>query len=156
MKKHLFLICIAISVAFCSCRPYQAYVGPRQDKSAVAIVAQGVNNLTIDLEKTSESALIVKIDDMEVGNSDKGYPKKCEILPGKHVIEVCHLQKWNDRTNAAEKFNKHFIVIFVAEAGQSYTVMPETDVESMQEVFHVINNSTGERVEIGSKPLEQQ
>ena len=156
MKKHLFLICIAISVAFCSCRPYQAYVGPRQDKSAVAIVAQGVNNLTIDLKKTSESALIVKIDDMEVGNSDKGYPKKCEILPGKHVIEVCHLQKWIDRTNAAEKFNKHFIVIFVAEAGQSYTVMPETDVESMQEVFHVINNSTGERVEIGSKPLEQQ
>ena len=143
-------------MAFCSCRPYQAYVGPRHDKSEVAIVVQGHNNLTIDSKKTSESLLIVKVDDMEVGNSDKGYPKKCEILPGKHVIEVCHIQKWNDRTNSAEKYNKHFIVIFVAEAGQSYTIMPETDVESLQEEFHVINNSTGERVEIGFKPLEQQ
>ena len=156
MKKHLFLICIAISIAFCSCRPYQAYVGPRQDKSAVAIVAQGDNKLTIDSKKTSESAFLVKVDDMEVGNSDKGFPKKCEILPGKHVVEVCHLQKWNDRTNSAEKHNKHFIVIFVAEAGQSYTIMPVTDVESMREEFHVINNNTGERVENGFKPFEQR
>lgn len=156
MKKHLFLICIALSMAFCSCRPYQAYVGPRQGKSAVAIVAQGDNNLIIDSKKTSESALLVKVDDMEVGNSDKGYPKKCEILPGKHVIEICHLQKWNDKSKSAEKFNKHYIVIFIAHAGQKYTIMPVTDLESMQEEFHVINNSTGERVENGFKPLEQR
>ena len=156
MKKHLLLICIALSMAFCSCRPYQAYVGPRQAKSAVAVVAQGNNNLTIDSKKTSESALLVKVDDMEVGNSDKGYPKKCEILPGKHVVEVCHLQKWNDKTNSAEKHNKHFIVIFVANAGQSYTIMPVTDVESMREEFHVIDNSNGERIDNGFKPLEQQ
>ena len=156
MKKHLFLICIAISIAFCSCRPYQAYVGPRQDKSAVAIVAQGDNHLTIDSKNTSESALLVKVDDMEVGSSDKGYPKKCEILPGKHVVEVCHLQKWNDRTNTAVKFNKHFIVTFVADAGQSYTIMPVTDPESMREEFHVIKNSTGERIDNGFKPLERQ
>ncbi len=112
--------------------------------------------MTIDSKKTSESALLVKVDDMEVGSSDKGYPKKCEILPGKHVIEVCHLQKWNDMTNSALKFNKHYIVIFVADAGQSYTIMPVTDLESMKEEFHVIKNSTGERVENGFKPIKQR
>ena len=151
MKKHLFLICIAFSMAFCSCRPYKAYVGPRQDKTAVAIVTQGDNSLTIDSKKTSESALLIKVDDIEVSSSGKKFPKKCEILPGKHRIEIRHHQKWNDNG----KSHKLYFVTFVATAGQTYTIMPATDLESKREEFYVIDNSNGKRVECGFKLKEQ-
>ncbi len=134
MKKHLFLICIALSMAFCSCRPYKAYVGPRQAKSA----------------------LLVKVDDMEVGSNDKGFPRKCEVLAGKHNIEIRHLQQWNDNPSAeAGDSTKHYLVTFNAEAGQTYTIMAVTDIESMQEEIFV-TDSNGKRVRSTSFLIKQQ
>lgn len=163
MKKHLFLICIALSLAFCSCRPYKAYVGPRQAKSAVAIVIQGNNKLTFDMEETQESALLVKVDDMEVGSNDKGFPRKCEVLAGKRNIEIRHLQQWNDHPRSEPTTvgasdgdsHKHYLVTFKAEAGQTYTIMAVTDIESMQEEIFVID-SDGQRVKSTSLLKKQQ
>ena len=178
MKKLVLLFFVASSLLLSSCGTTKGYVGAKQEKAALATINQGNHQLTPNGWNSKEAALLIQVDSITVGNYYKGFPKHCYILPGNHTIEIRHYQQWNDKqANAAatggviggaiggmiagsiaESHNphKHYLITFNAVAGQKYTIMPVTDLESMQEEFHVINNSTGERVENGFKPLEQR
>ena len=101
MKKLLYLICIACTLALYSCGTTKAYVGARQEKASLATINQGNNKLTIKNRKTKESALLIQVDSISVGDYFKGYPKHCDILPGTHTVEIRHFQQWNDNQAGA-------------------------------------------------------
>lgn len=169
MKNLLFLICIAFSMTFYSCGTTKGYVGARQDKSTLATINQGSHKLTPNGWKSQESALLIQVDSISVGNYYKGFPKKCHVLPGTHTIEIRHHQQWNDNHTSsaamggaiggaiggviagsiAESNNphKHYLITFNTVAGQSYTIMAVTDPETMDVDIYVIDDSSGERIE---------
>ena len=178
MKKLLYLICIACTMAFYSCGTTKAYVGARPDKASLATINQGTNKLTIKKRKTQESALLIQVDSISVGNYFKGYPKHCDILPGTHTVEIRHFQQWNDNQagaaavggvlggaiggaiagSIAESNNphKHYLITFDAVAGETYNIMAVTDPETMDVDIYVTKANNGERVESVFKLKEKK
>ena len=161
--------CIFALLGFASCGTKKAYVGPRQDNASVATIQQGNHELTIGKKRTSESALLIQVDSISVGDYFKGYPKTCKVLPGEHTIEIRHYQKWNDNQansavvggvlggaiggaiagSIAEKNNphKHYLVTFTTEAGKSYIITGVTNPETLEAMITVTNAENGEVVE---------
>ena len=169
MKNLVFLICIAFSMTFYSCGSTKGYVGPRLESTSLATINQGTNKLTIDKRKTQETALLIQVDSISVGDYFKGYPTHCSILPGSHTVEIRHLQKWNDHStdaaimgglfggiigaavagSIAESSNthKHYLITFDAVVGHSYTIKAVTDPETLDVDIYVSDDSNGERIE---------
>lgn len=178
MKKLLLLFCIASSLLLSSCGTTKAYMGARQEKSSLATINQGNNKLTIKKRKTQESALLIQVDSISVGNYFKGYPKHCDILPGTHTVEIRHFQQWNNNQagaaavggvlggaiggaiagSIAESNNphKHYLVTFEAVAGETYNIMAITNPETMDVEIYVTNAANGERVDSSYKLKEQE
>lgn len=176
MKRLLFLTCITLSLAFCSCGTKKAYVGRTQDKASLAIVKQGHNSFKEP--RTYEYTLLIQVDSIVVGNYFKGYPQYCYVLPGTHTVEIRHFQEWNDRySNAtatagvwggaiggaiagsmAESNNphKHYLVTFDAEVGKSYIIMAVTDLETQEADIYVVDESTNERIQTNVELKEKQ
>ena len=177
MKRLLYLICIACTIAFYSCGTTKAYEGVRQEKSSLATINQGNNELTINKKRTSESALLIQVDSITVGNYFKGYPKHCDILPGAHTVEIRHLQQWKDNQAGAAAVggilggaiggviagsiaesnspHKHYLVTFNAEAGKSYKIMAVTDPTTMDVEVYVTDATNGEQIESTFKLKEK-
>ena len=169
MKKIALLFVVASALFLSSCGTTKAYVGDRQDKSALATIKQGNHKLTPNGWNSNESALLVQVDSISVGNYYKGFPKKCYVLPGKHTVEIRHFQQWNDnQANAAaiggvlggaiggaiagsiaEKNNphKHYLVTFNTEAGKTYIIMGVTDPKTREAEIYVTDADDGERIE---------
>ena len=175
--KKLVLLFIASTLLLSSCGTTKAYVGARQEKTALATICQGNNKLTIKKMKTQESALLIQVDSISVGNYFKGYPKHCDILPGTHTIEIRHFQQWNDSQAGAAAAggvlggaiggaiagsiaesnspHKHYLVTFEAVAGETYNIMAITDPETMDVEVCVTNTANGERVDSSYKLKEK-
>lgn len=168
MKRLQLLLCVTFMFALYSCGTTKAYVGARQDKNNLATISQGNNKLTIGKKKTKESAFLIQVDSITVGNYFKGYPKQCDILPGTHTVEIRHLQQWNDSqaSNAAiggilggaigaaiagsiaesNNTHKHYYITFEAIAGEAYYIMAITDPDSLEVEIFVTNAKNGERI----------
>lgn len=177
MKKLMLLLFIASSLMLSSCGTTKAYVGPRQEKSSLATINQGNNKLTIKKRKTQESALLIQVDSITVGNYFKGYPKHCDILPGTHTVEIRHFQQWNDNqaSSAAEggvlggaiggaiagsiaesnNPHKHYLVTFNAVAGETYNIMAVTNPANMDVEIYVTNAVSGKRIKSSYKLKEE-
>ena len=178
MKKLLYLICIACTLALYSCGTTKAYVGARQEKASLATINQGNNKLTIKNRKTKESALLIQVDSISVGDYFKGYPKHCDILPGTHTVEIRHFQQWNDNQAGAAAVggvlggaiggviagsiaesnspHKHYLITFDAVAGETYNIMAVTDPKIMDVDIYVTNAANEERVKSSYKLKEEE
>ena len=178
MKKLVLLFFIAFSLLLSSCGTTKAYVGARQEQSSLATINQGNNKLTIKKRITRESALLIRVDSISVGNYYKGYPKHCNVLPGTHTVEIRHFQQWNDsQTSAAvmggvlggaigaaiagsiaeaNNTHKHYLVTFDAVAGETYDIMAITDPKTLDVEIFVTNATNGERIDSSYKLKEEE
>ena len=91
MKTRTFLFtgviaaCLALST---SCGSTKGYQGDKLTATDVARIHQGTHKLQIKKKKTSEMALLVRIDSLSVGSYMKGFPKYVDVKPGERTIET--------------------------------------------------------------------
>lgn len=150
------IITILWGVTSCATRNLvvKVYDGPERDKASLASIERDKtpNAFSINGMDGFEYALLYKVDTISVTRSKNGIsPKRCEILPGTHTIEVFHKQikKFKNRTFITT--NGRYLITFEAKAGETYIVKADTDPLKREVDVYVINNSSGERIESTAK-----
>lgn len=160
--KTLLLMSIAVVcfVLFTSCGSTKGYQGTKLDSGELARIQQGDHKLRIKGKKTSESALLIRIDTVSVGTYMKGFPKYTDVLPGERTVEIRHFQQWKDKArmagamfgvigaSIAESNNPHthYKLTFTAEKGKVYTIMPMTDETTEVPEFYVIDAASNDTI----------
>ncbi len=135
------------------CGSSKGYRGSKLESTDLARIRQGDHSLKIKKKKTSESAYLVKVDTLSVGSYMKGFPRYVDVLPGEHAIEIRHFQQWKDKAamsgamfgligaSIAESNNPHthYKLVFTADKGKEYIIMPVTDVVAEKTMFYVVD-----------------
>jgi hypothetical protein len=143
-----------------SCGSTKGYQGAKLASSELARIQQGDHKLKIKGRKTSESALLVRVDTVSVGSYMNGFPKYADILPGERTVEIRHFQQWKDKAtmagvmfgfigaSIAESNNPHthYKLTFPVEQGKSYTIMPMTDETTEVAEFFVIETAFNDTI----------
>ena len=161
--KHLILLALAagLLVVVSACGSAKGYQGSKLASDELARIQQGNHKLRIKGKKTMESALLIKVDSVSVGNYMKGYPKHTDVLPGERTVEIRHFQQWKDKqamagamlgligASIAESNNPHthYKLTFSAERGKTYTIMPLTDEKTEVPAFYVIDAATNDTIQ---------
>lgn len=152
------------------CGSTKGYQGAKMESADLARVQQGDHKLRIKGKKTSESALLVKVDTVSVGSYMKGFPKHTDVLPGERTVEIRHFQQWKDKAamsgamfgligaSIAESNNPHthYKLTFTAEKGKQYTIVPVTDETTEKPAFHVIEVATNDTIQPRVVQLEKK
>lgn len=142
--------CLVLST---SCGSTKGYQGSKLTSSELARIQQGDHKLRIKGKKTSESALLIRVDTVSVGSYMKGFPKHTDVLPGERTIEIRHFRQWKDKAAMAgamfgiigasiaesNNLHTHYKLTFPVEQGKSYTILPVTDVTTEIPEFFVID-----------------
>jgi len=163
MKRYFFMLLSALLMAVMlqGCGSTKGYSGSKLQDSEVARIESGTHKLKVKKRNTSEQALLVKADSLTVGSYMKGFPKFVEVKPGEITVEIRHFCQWNDKSAAvgamfgligasiAESDNPHthYKITFPTEKGKVYVVMPETDEETLEPRFVIIDKTTNARME---------
>lgn len=137
-KKHLTLVIIfSLFVGFSSCaskrnyRTEKAYSGPERDKSELAII---VGDITPE-----DFTILGQVDSLST-TLKYTYTNRCEILPGKHTVEIAHGGYFTN-------FNVDiYLVTFEAKAEKTYSIKAFTNQEKKEVAIQVIDADSGERV----------
>lgn len=160
-KTLLFIGVIAACLVLSTgCGSTKGYQGAKPGSGEVARIQQGDHKLRIKGKKTSESALLIKVDTVSVGSYMKGYPKHTDVLPGEKTVEIRHFQQWKDKAamagamfgligaSIAESNNPHthYKLIFSVEKSKAYTIMPITDEVTQVPEFFVIETSSNDTI----------
>ncbi len=133
--KHFILsaVIMAVLVGISACGSTKGYQGDPLTLTGIARIHQGTHKLRIKNKKTSEMALLVRVDSLGVGSYMKGFPKHVDVKPGERTIEIRHFQQWKDKAamsgamfgligaSIAESNNlhTHYKLTFEAEQGPS-------------------------------------
>lgn len=160
--KHFILsaVIMAVLVGISACGSTKGYQGDKLTATDVARVHQGTHKLQLKKKKTSEMALLVRVDTLSVGSYMKGFPKYVDVKPGERTIEIRHFRQWKDKAamagamfgiigaTVAESNNPHthYKLTFPVEQGKSYTIMPVTDVTTEVPEFFVIESATNDTI----------
>ena len=167
IDKSLVIILPLLAIVLSSCASTKGYYG--RSEANVAIISSQKHNVTIGKKSSWEIAYLCKVDDKVVGNSFKGFPSKCKVLPGRRTIEVEHHRQWKESVSgivlagamfgaiggaiagaaaAANNPYLHYAITFDAEQGRSYVINVETTPESSEPAFSVIDSVSGNSVPI--------
>lgn len=161
--NQLFFIAIILTgmIFLASCGSSKGYQGEKMEFTNLARIKQGDHKLKIKGKKTSELALLIKVDTVTVGSYMKGFPKHADVLPGERTIEIRHFQQWKDKAamsgaifgvigaSIAESNNPHthYKLIFTAEKGKQYTILPVTNESTEKPTFYVIENNSNDTIQ---------
>ena len=145
MKSRIYystIAILAILVMFSSCysknRIVKVYDPQEQNTASLAFIERG--NLP-DTHSQEEYVLVYQVDSIKVAEGTHAIaPKRCEILPGRHTIEVFH------RKRVAPYILGRYLVTFEAEAGKTYSIKAETDQIKREVDISVIDINSGERI----------
>jgi len=92
MRKEIQSITIALLVPslFVSCSTAKhAYMGPKRDVASLATIeSKPTEQFKGILRNHKENAFVTHVNDVEVGSSFKGYPKKIFVLPGENTVRT--------------------------------------------------------------------
>lgn len=153
MKLNTLIIAsITLLFGLFSCQPYhktvRVYNGPVRDEATIAIV-KGIDppGKYHVFKKQEEYTLINRVDSISVLSGRLGMhpPKRCDLIPGTHVIEFHHFIN-DDTFHAFEKLLGRYVVTFDAEAGKTYIINAETNLKTgIVDVF-VTDANSGKRV----------
>lgn len=161
-SKTLIIAVIVILIGFSSCvsskyakaydRTEKAYIGPEQNKASLATIDMGeilASSSIANIKKGNipadykEYLLLFQVDSIPVTKGVQALsPKRCEILPGVHTIEVIHRQY-----DYLTFFLGRYLVTFKAEAGKTYSIKADTNHEKREVDMYVIDSETGERID---------
>lgn len=161
MKKRYFIflsVLLTGMIVLQACGSSKGYSGAKLQDGETARVEGGTHKVKIKGKKTSEQALLVKVDSLTVGSFMKGYPKNVNVKPGEVTLEIRHFCQWNDKSamagamfgiigaSVAESNNphKHYRITFPVEKGKTYVLMPETDEETLEPRFVIIDKATND------------
>jgi hypothetical protein len=164
MKSSRFIYIasmMAIAVFLLNCGSTKGYKGTKLNSSELARIYQGDHKLKVKGKTTIESALLVKIDTLTIGSYMKGFPKYVEVKPGETTVEIRHFCQWNDKSAAAGAMfgligasiaesnnpHTHYKITFPTEKGKVYVVMPETNEETLEPLFVIVDKATNARME---------
>ncbi len=151
------VVCLVLST---SCGSTKGYQGTKLTSDELARIQQGDHKLRINGKKTSESALLIRVDTVSVGNYMKGFPKYTDVLPGERTVEIRHFQQWKDKArmagamfgvigaSIAESNNPHthYKLTFPVEQGKTYTIMPMTNETTEVPTFFVIEATSNDTI----------
>jgi outer membrane lipoprotein SlyB len=163
MKRDIFILLSALLMAVMlqGCGSTKGYSGSKLQDSEVARIESGIHKLKVKKRNSSEQALLVKVDTLTVGSYMKGFPKYVEVKPGETTIEIRHFCQWNDKSAAAGAMfgligasiaesnnpHTHYKITFPTEKGKVYVVMPETNEETLEPLFVIVDKATNARME---------
>ena len=153
----LFAACLVLTT---SCGSTKGYQGDKLTVTDIARIHQGTHKLRIKNKKTSEMALLVRVDSLGVGSYMKGFPKHVDVKPGERTIEIRHFQQWKDKAamsgamfgligaSIAESNNPHthYKLTFLAEQGKVYTIMPITDEVTQTPEFLITEAASSDTI----------
>ena len=153
----LFAACLALTT---SCGSTKGYQGDPLAVTDIARIHQDTHKLRIKNKKTSEMALLVRVDSLGVGSYMKGFPKHVDVKPGERTIEIRHFQQWKDKAamsgamfgligaSIAESNNPHthYKLTFEAEKGKVYTIMPITDEDTQLPEFFITETASSDTI----------
>lgn len=162
---------MAAAVFLLSCGSTKGYKGTKLNSSELARIYQGDHKLKVKGKTTIESALLVKIDTLTIGSYMKGFPKHIDVLPGEKCVEIRHFRQWKDNmvtngisiglasafggivggvivASALESNNPHlhYKLIFPVEKGKTYTIMPSSDIETLEPNFYIIEKASSDTI----------
>ena len=160
--KHFILsaLIMAVLVGISACGSTKGYQGDKLTVTDIARIHQGTHKLRIKNKKTSEMALLVRVDSLGVGSYMKGFPKHVDVKPGERTIEIRHFQQWKDKAamsgamfgligaSIAESNNPHthYKLTFEAEKGKVYTIMPITDEDTQLPEFFITETASSDTI----------
>lgn len=163
MKRDIFILLSALLMAVMlqGCGSTKGYSGSKLQDSEVARIESGIHKLKVKKRNSSEQALLVKVDTLTVGSYMKGFPKYVEVKPGETTVEIRHFCQWNDKSAAAGAMfgligasiaesnnpHTHYKITFPTEKGKVYVVMPETNEETLEPLFVIVDKATNARME---------
>lgn len=163
MKRDIFILLSALLMAVMlqGCGSTKGYSGSKLQDSEVARIESGIHKLRVKKRNSSEQALLVKVDTLTVGSYMKGFPKYVEVKPGETTVEIRHFCQWNDKSAAAGAMfgligasiaesnnpHTHYKITFPTEKGKVYVVMPETNEETLEPLFVIVDKATNARME---------
>ena len=134
----IFAILVGISSCVSKNRIVKVYDPLEQNTASLAFIERG------DIPNShsqEEYVLVYQVDSIIVAEGRTAIaPKRCEILPGKHTIEVFH------RKRVAPYILGRYLVTFEAEAGKTYSIKAETDPIKREVDISVIDINSGERI----------
>ncbi len=160
-NEFIFLAILLTGIVLLpGCGSTKGYQGTKIESTDLARIHQGDHKLRIKGKKTSESALLVKVDTVSVGSYMKGFPKHTDVLPGERTVEIRHFQQWKDKAamsgamfgligaSIAESNNPHthYKLVFTAEKGKEYTILPMTDETTEKPLFYVIDAAANDTI----------
>lgn len=150
--KTLIIANIILLFGLFSCQPYhkiaKVYDGPERDEATIAIVKgidpPGKYHIS---NKQEEYTVINLVDSISVLSGRLGVrpPKRCELIPGTHSIEIHHFIN-DDTFGIFGNYLGRYLVTFDAEAGKTYIINAETNLNTgIVDVF-VIDANSGKQV----------
>jgi hypothetical protein len=163
MKRHFFILLSALLMAVMlqGCGSTKGYSGSKLKDGEVARIESGIHKLKMKKRNSFEQALLVKVDTLTVGSYMKGFPKYVEVKPGETTVEIRHFCQWKDKsTTAGAMFgligasiaesnnpHTHYKITFPTEKGKVYMLMPETNEETLEPLFVIVDKGTNARME---------
>ena len=150
--KTLIISNIILIFGLFSCQPYhkivRVYDGPVRDEATIAII-KGIDPPgKYHVSKTQEEyTLINLVDSILVTSGRFGVrtPKRCDLIPGTHMIEFHHCIN-DDTFGVFGKCIGRYVLSFDAEAGKTYIINAETNLKTgIVDVF-VTDANSGKRV----------
>ena len=174
MRTKLFILSaliMAVLVGISACGSTKGYQGDKLMVTDVARIHQGTHKLQLKNKKTSEMALLVRVDTLSVGNYVKGFPKYVDVKPGERAIEIRHFRQWKENAvakgaalgaagalggliggaivgsaMASNNPHTHYKLTFPVEQGKAYTIMPLTDPITEVPEFFVIESASNDTI----------
>lgn len=163
MKSFSYILISALffTIITTSCGSTKGYKGDKLESSELARIKQGDHKLKIKKRNTSESAFLIKVDSVSVGNYMKGFPKYTDVMPGERTVEIRHYRQWDDKAamagamfgvigaSVAESNSPHihYKLTFDVEKGKVYTIMPITNEETLVPQFYVIEALSNDTIQ---------
>lgn len=153
-----------LSFLVCSSGRTNGYLGNNLPDNELATINGSTNSVIIEGKKYKEKVLIAKVDELEVGNYYKGWPKNLKIKPGIHVIEVRHFRPWTynntyngggavggaiaGSANEKNMIHYHYLLKFNVEKNQSYLIKFQTNSNDLEKpIITIINALTNENID---------
>lgn len=141
--RTLINITFFILLGLSSCQTKKAYIGPRQKNDSLATIkAYGYAN------NIGGHTVLDKVDSLFVNTAHNSYRfRKCVVLPGTHTIEftINNTITFNGMIRRVLYIGT-YLVTFEAEAGKTYTIDAETDLENSIVDVYVTEAMSGEIV----------
>ena len=163
MKNNiLFLLSsVMIALVMLGCAGTKGYSGSKLQSNEPARIESGRHKLKVKKRNSYEQALFVKADSITVGNYMKGFPRYVNVKPGETTLEIRHFCQWKDKSTVAGAMfgligasiaesnnpHAHYSITFPTEKGKVYVVTPESDEETLEPQFIIVEKETNARIE---------